>query len=204
MAENSATDAPDSGPPEAGPLVRVFFQKEHGKIKKYLESEPKALGITEIMLSLFQINSALMSYMVDVGQGVLPLIEVGCACTGIIAGSVAVAARNLNLTLLKACLGLQIVACTASSIACLVVSATIHYTYKCWSTLHHNDTANETDCYILAGAIEHFSTEKIVIQVALITISATLASYCCKVIHCCTPAAHVPVITVNTPLTEQA
>ncbi|XP_048092110.1 uncharacterized protein LOC125289374 isoform X6 [Alosa alosa] len=95
----------------AGPLVQVTFQKDPNRKKKYLESEPKALGV-------------------------------------IIAGSVAIAAQNLSL---------------------------------------HTQVE------------DHYSAEIKVVMATILGISITLATYCCKVIQCCSPAGFMPVITVNAP-----
>lgn len=40
----------------------------------------------------------------------------------------------------------------------------------------------------LQNTQNHFFAESVLIQAALLAISATLAAYCCKVVNCCAPA----------------
>ncbi|KAG7235453.1 hypothetical protein INR49_002684 [Caranx melampygus] len=76
---------------------------------------------------------------------------------------------------LRACLGMEIVACGASLFNMI--------------------------CNLSTQS--HFYAECVVIQAVLLAISATLAAYCCKVINCCAPDPKVPVITVQSPPAPQ-
>ncbi|XP_041926524.1 uncharacterized protein LOC121690163 isoform X2 [Alosa sapidissima] len=127
----------------AGPLVQVTFQKDPNRKKKYLESEPKALGCTQIVLAFFLVNAGLLNW--SPGWSTMEIIN---GIFVIIAGSVAIAAQNLSL---------------------------------------HTQVE------------DHYSAEIKVVMATILGISITLATYCCKVIQCCSPAGFMPVITVNAP-----
>ncbi|KAG8006336.1 hypothetical protein GBF38_005597, partial [Nibea albiflora] len=194
----------EGGSSDQGPLVAVSFQKNVNRKQKYLEAEPKALGITQIGLSLFQILSVSMFLSKDLGQQETDIPFFISSIIVVIAGAVAVAAQNLELPTLRACLGMQVVACAASIfnfILCLVkmdMHPYCRYHYDENFTLHYG-----VICHNVEATESHFYAEGSIIQVALIAISTTLAAYCCKVVNCCMPAPKMPVITVQTPAVQQ-
>ncbi|XP_041821172.1 uncharacterized protein LOC121626626 [Chelmon rostratus] len=187
------------------PLVAVTFQRNVHRKEKYLEAEPKALGITQIGLSAFQITCEAVFLAKDLTQRESDIPFFISSLLVVIAGSVAVAAQNLHLPTLRACLGMQIVACVASAFNVILVlikmedpgSFCWHYYYDNF-TLHYGET-----CRKIESTHSHFYAESVVIQVALMAISVTLAIYCCKVINCCAPAPKMPVITVQVPPAQQ-
>ncbi|XP_029310627.1 uncharacterized protein LOC115023609 isoform X2 [Cottoperca gobio] len=187
------------------PLVAIHFQKDVNRKLKYLEAEPKALGITQIGLSVFQITCVgvflsknLSNISIDI-----PLF-ISCLLV-IIAGSLAVAAQNLHLPTLRACLGMQIVACGASIVGMICSLAKMDGSPNmCWHYDHNeNTTSFRIDCHYIESILSHFCAECIVIHVVLVAISVTLAAYCCKVVNCCSPAPRVPVIIVQAPPVQQ-
>ncbi|KAM9836552.1 uncharacterized protein ACBR49_018984 [Aulostomus maculatus] len=197
--------AVEAGPPPQGPLVAVTFQRNIYRSQKYLEAEPKALGITQIGLSVFQMTCLgvfLYKGLVEEGPDVAFFIS---SLLVVVAGCVAVAAQSLHLPTLRACLGMQIVACVASVFNVIFIQykfgSSLPYCYT-YNFDHENETS--TQQYELCSLVErthiHFFAKDILIQVTLFAISATLATYCCKVVKCCAPAK-VPVITVQTPPT---
>ncbi|MED6285544.1 hypothetical protein CHARACLAT_030345, partial [Characodon lateralis] len=127
----------------------------------------------------------------------------------LIAGNVAVAASNLHLPKLRACLGMQVVACAAS-----ILSIILNFTKMgeslntCWYHMYDSNDDNNTSSYLeICHEIEmihsHFFAGGVVIQATLLAISATLAAYCCKVVNCCGPPPKMPVITVQSPPDQQ-
>ncbi|XP_029931457.1 uncharacterized protein LOC115376130 [Myripristis murdjan] len=198
-AEGAAVEA-GSGPDQS-PLVSVTFQRDPARKQKYLESEPKALGITQIGLSVFQISvvSVFMARGLDHVSVEIPFIIASLLV--IIAGSVAIAAQNLHLPTLKACLGMQIVACGASLFNMIhTVIKLEDHRYRCWYYDEEDlGTLNFTTCKQVSDAYSHMDSESILVQAALVAISITLAAYCCKVVNCCSPAPKMPVITVQAP-----
>ncbi|XP_037334744.2 uncharacterized protein LOC119222312 isoform X2 [Pungitius pungitius] len=196
MADEAAFEG--IGPAES-PLVAVSFQRNVRRKEKYLEAEPKALGITQIGLSVFQIScvAVLLSKGMSISSTDIPFII--SSLTLIIAGSLAVAAQNLHLPTLRACLGMQIVACGACvvNLICSVVKMDFS-SYLCLYFDHDiNSTHLVETCQNIERANSHFMAEIMVIQAALFAISAALAAYCCKVVNCCSPAPKMPVITVH-------
>lgn len=204
MADEAAVVDGAASPAES-PLVAVTFQKDVNRKQKYLEAEPKALGITQIGLSVFQITCALVLLAKDLSR---VHTEIGFFISSLlvaIAGGVAVAAQNLHLPTLRACLGMQIVACGASiaNVAFSLVKMTDMPSY-CWHYYYDNASLNIGEiCERIEHTHSHFYAESLVIQFALLAISITLTAYCCKVVNCCGPAPRVPVITVQTPAVQQ-
>ncbi|KAM4611514.1 uncharacterized protein ACJ7VT_012186 [Polymixia lowei] len=215
MADEEGTIEVESGAsqdvalgPDQGPLVAVSFQRNPLRKEKYLESEPKALGITQIGLSVFQINwaSMVLAHDMDHPGGVIPFIVASLLV--IIAGSVAIAAQNLHLPTLRACLGMQVLACIASifNLMVAVIKLTSQdYLFSCWSYNHEENSTYTYPhvCRQVESAQSHCYAEIILIQAALIAIAITLAAYCCKVANCCSLAPKMPVITVQTPPVRQ-
>ncbi|XP_018549369.1 uncharacterized protein LOC108895203 [Lates calcarifer] len=205
MADEAAVVLEEGASTTQKPLVAVTFQRNVHRKQKYLEAEPKALGVTQIGLSVFQIvcvsvflAKGLSHLSTDIAFFISSLLVV-------IAGSVAVAAQNLHLPTLRACLGMQIVACAASlfNMICSLVKMEDMFTF-CWHYAYDNNTLRYGEiCQRLENTQSHFYAESVVIQAALLAISATLAAYCCKVVNCCSPAPKMPVITVQAPPVQQ-
>uniref|UniRef100_UPI0037E7BADA membrane-spanning 4-domains subfamily A member 4A-like n=1 Tax=Semicossyphus pulcher TaxID=241346 RepID=UPI0037E7BADA len=191
--------------PAQSPLVSVSFQRDVNRKQKYLEAEPKFLGVTQIGLSAFQIINVAVFLANDLSQFGTDIAFFISSLLVLIAGSVAVAAQNLHLPTLRACLGMQIVACGASifnMVCCLVKMEMIYY--YCWHYHYDNGSLHfgET-CHKIENTQSHFYAEGVLIQVALLAISATLAAYCCKVVNCCAPAPKMPVIVLQAPPAQQ-
>ncbi|XP_037391673.1 uncharacterized protein LOC108436241 isoform X3 [Pygocentrus nattereri] len=96
-ADHNAASQNDNAPNEIGALVEVTFQKNPHQEQKYLEAEPKALGLTQIMLSLFAISITIVIMHSDEMAPSLYGTTCSLSTLGIIAGSVAIAAQNLHL-----------------------------------------------------------------------------------------------------------
>ncbi|XP_008285996.1 uncharacterized protein LOC103361640 [Stegastes partitus] len=202
MAEEAAVVEEDVSPAQS-PLVAVTFQRNVRRKEKYLEAEPRALGITQVGLSVYMIvcvgvfqAKGLSSLDTDIPVFISSLLVV-------IAGNVAVAAQNLHIPTLRACLGMQIVSCAASivNIVCSVIKME-GYSY-CWR-YYFDSTHNFGEiCHKIENVQSHFFAGGVLIQVTLLAISVTLAAYCCKVVNCCGPAPKMPVITVHTPPVQQ-
>ncbi|XP_034712751.1 uncharacterized protein LOC117934834 isoform X1 [Etheostoma cragini] len=200
--EDEAAVVEEGISPAQSPLVAVSFQRNVHRNKKYLEAEPKALGITQIGLSVFQIICVGVFLSKGLGhmQGDIPLFV--SSLLVIIAGIVAVAAQNLHLPTLRACLGMQLVAVGASlfNLICMLFKMD-NTPYFCW---HYFYDQNITDhwgetCHKIEGTHSHIFAEGVLIEAALLAISITLAVYSCKVVNCCSPASKMPVITVQAP-----
>ncbi|KAF3697502.1 Membrane-spanning 4-domains subfamily A member 4A [Channa argus] len=200
MADEAAVVEEGSSPAQS-PLVAVSFQRNINRKQKFLEAEPKALGITQIGLSVFNIFCASVFLARGAHQltSEIPLFVSSLLVA--IAGSVAVAARNLHLPTLKACLGMQIVACGAcvvNFICTLVKTADRPYEY--W---YHNRHGNNDMFRRIENILFNFCAESAIIQALLFAISVSLAAYCCKVVNCCGAAPKMPVITVQAPPDQQ-
>ncbi|XP_076828324.1 uncharacterized protein LOC143474684 isoform X1 [Brachyhypopomus gauderio] len=185
-----------SSTPETGVLVKVAFQKDLYHKYKYLESEPKALGTTQIMLSLFVLSTRLATLRENLK---LQFIFGNLTLFGLIAGSVAIAAQNLHLPTLKACFGVQVVMCVlsvTSFISSMNLLLTHSVTHACW---YENVTSEIDMCNRLQPLFDHTMGLEMLVQATQIALSVTLAAFCCKVIQCCNPQPSMPVIAVNTP-----
>ncbi|XP_060790344.1 uncharacterized protein si:ch211-212k18.8 isoform X2 [Neoarius graeffei] len=189
---------------ETGALVDVTFQKNPYQTQKYLEAEPKALGVTQIMLSVFLLSSIYLHWSkrspIDSAISTSVIISAIFSSFSIIAGSVAIAAQNLHPPTLKACMGMQVVACVLSVICFFITSSLLlEYSvfYSCWFD-HHNETSQMSMCRRLSAIYQHTKGIELLMHVIQIALSVTLAVFCCKVIHCCSPRTNVPVIVVNT------
>uniref|UniRef100_A0A672IDH6 Uncharacterized LOC115386183 n=1 Tax=Salarias fasciatus TaxID=181472 RepID=A0A672IDH6_SALFA len=188
-----------------GPLVAVTFQRNVHRKEKYLESEPKALGITQIGLSVFMIISTsvfLSNGLSHVGGDIVFFIT---SLVVLVAGSVAVAAQKLHLPTLRACLGMQILASVVSVFNVIFTVARMedrpHYY---WHSYYYNNTAEYRETvHQVENTHSHFYAGAILMEAALLAISVTLAAYCCKVVNCCGSGPKMPVITVQTPAVQQ-
>lgn len=194
-----------NSPSESGALVEVTFQKNPNQKLKYLEAEPKALGITQIILSIFLISTSITTLQKNIF--IEYIIFSTFSTVGIIAGSVAIAAQSLHLPKLKACLGMQVVMCVVSVFSFILSSGVLINTgvyYPCWE---FRQMANASEqpyiCDRLSSAYDHVKGLEILLLAAQIAISATLSAFCCKVIQCCSPRSSIPMIVVNAPSAPQ-
>ncbi|XP_033962518.1 membrane-spanning 4-domains subfamily A member 4A-like [Pseudochaenichthys georgianus] len=199
MAEKASV-VEEGLPPSQTPLVSVSFERNVNWKQKYLEAEPKALGITQIGLSLFQIISTVLFMskgLRDTPTGI-PVIILSLLV--LIAGSLTVAAQNLHLPTLRACLGMQIVAVLASITNMIFALVQMNdLPYICMQSYYDQSFTSRDYCHNIESTISHFSSVCVVINVALVAISITVAAYCCKVTNCCSRASKMPVITVQAP-----
>ncbi|CAL1590696.1 unnamed protein product [Knipowitschia caucasica] len=179
------------------PLVSVTFQKNAHRKLKYLEGEPKVLGITQIGLSVFQ-ASCMTSFIANsVYRSEIATPFVISTILIFIGGCVALASKNLHPPTLKACVGMEIVAALASVFNLLLTLGAIDEFY-CYSFEFDNITANAAGtCQKVEAARLHVFTDLVVMQVTLLSISVTLMVYACKVVNCCSPATKVPVISIE-------
>ncbi|KAJ7993444.1 hypothetical protein DPEC_G00272500 [Dallia pectoralis] len=162
------------------PLVEVTFQNNPHQKKKFLESEPKALGITQIALSVYYIGSIVVLWVNDMTWGFREVLQIFVSLLVIIAGSLAIAAQNLRLPTLKAGLGIQVGACVGSVFILFCAADGFdldHVGPKCRRSLLD----------IIFARLFWYKRHH----------HATLASYCCKVVNCCFSASTLPVITVQ-------
>ncbi|XP_051508395.1 uncharacterized protein LOC127414413 isoform X2 [Myxocyprinus asiaticus] len=190
---------------EAGTLLEVTYQRNPKQKYKYLEAEPKILGITEIVLTVFFLGCKIPFYM-EANNWFLLSAIVAFSSISIIGGSVAIAAQKLHLPTLKACLGIQIVMCVIYGIF-LITTTFEDYRMPgydaCWlhdSNVNYEET-NETSntCLLLMNGFYNLYSLDQLMEAAQIALSVTLAAYCCKVIQSCSPSSQVPVIVMKSP-----
>ncbi|KAF4111424.1 uncharacterized protein LOC131543684 [Onychostoma macrolepis] len=198
VAASAAQSA--SGSAEAGTLLEVTFQKNPRQKYKYLEAEPKILGVTEIALTVFFVVCRIPFYIsLRLHELILNSFILAFSCVGIISGSVAIAAQKLHLPTLKACLGMQVVTCVAY-VFCLLGTIVEPYSriVDCWYQYNNSDTCIQLEkAFNLLYALDQLTV------VTQIVLSVTIAAYCCKVIPCCVPRSDVPVIVMTLPTDAQ-
>lgn len=202
MAAEAAVVEADPRSPHS-PLVSVSFQKNDQRKLKFLEGEPKALGITQICLSVFQ-GSCMVSLIVNgLDRSEVEVMFLITSILILIGGSVAVASKNLHMPTLKACVGMEIIA-TAASLFNLILCLSQMEDYYCFDLAYENSTYHNMGyCRKIGAAHVHLFAELVIIQVTLFSISVTLVVYACKVVSCCAPAPKVPVITIQAPQAPQ-
>ncbi|XP_051554238.1 semaphorin-4F-like isoform X2 [Myxocyprinus asiaticus] len=173
--------------------VDISFQKSPNQKLKYLDAEPKILGITEITMAFFFIFAQVLFSVNDTGL-LLEAMSGIVSITVIIAGSLAIAAQNLHPPTLKACLVTQVVACVASLI-CIILQLDFPNQFYCWTP---EDSPHDQEiCSSIQNGYEHLQALERLVLAVQIALSATLAAYCCKVLPCCSSTSNVPVIRVN-------
>nr|XP_055053361.1 uncharacterized protein LOC129438579 isoform X3 [Misgurnus anguillicaudatus] len=117
---------------------------------------------------------------------------------GIIAGSLAIAAQNLHIPTLKACLGMQIVTCLIYGFI-LIISFDHHFSPADTACYYpYNESRYELPlCKSLLTGLSQMDAIDNLTEAVQIALSITLAAYCCKVIQCCSPRSQVPVIVMR-------
>ncbi|KAJ0006443.1 hypothetical protein NQD34_013716 [Periophthalmus magnuspinnatus] len=206
MAEVALVD-PDTGLSDS-PLVSVSFQRNEQRKLKFLEGEPKALGITQILLIFFHMSC--IATLTASGLGKELAIPHFVASVFKIIVHIPLYKKNtiemfsVNFKL-RACLGMEIfssVACLVNLIVSLLQMESRHSCYYV-SDEDRPYCLNAEVCRFYDSANAHLFAELVVIQVALFAISITLTVYACKVVNCCSPAPKVPVIMIQAPPAPQ-
>ncbi|NP_001373646.1 uncharacterized protein LOC100001422 isoform 2 [Danio rerio] len=200
--EAAARSPSDSG--EAGTLVEVSFQKNPRHKYKYLEGEPKILGITEIAITVFFIGWRISFYLEAYAWTTNTTILL--SSIGIIAGSVAIAAQNLHLPTLKACLGMQVVTSVAYFV-CIIITLNEQHFHpgRCWTYFdnYHEQIPSNSTCLHTEKLFNQLILLDELLETVQIVLAITLAAYCCKVIPCCSPRSNVPVIVMTPPAASE-
>lgn len=194
----------------AEPLVAVTFQKNPHRQQKYLEAMPKALGVTQITLSVNQLCSFTFFNVTQKMFSAINIINAIGPVLIVVAGILALAAQNLHLPTLKACLGMQVVACVFSIFNLFDIMANLSMLVppmQCWDQSHFMEHDNSTEdysktCILLEDSLLRYNGVSILVLAALFAISVTLAAYCCKAVNCCSPVTRMPVITIQAPPTQ--
>ncbi|CAL8377132.1 unnamed protein product [Gadus morhua 'NCC'] len=194
---------------EQGPLVSVTFQKNPARKQKYLEAQPKELGITQIGLSLYQMSWVFALVYIDSvrGETVLRVLFSIASVVVILAGCLAIAATTLHIPTLRACLTMQILAIAASVFGFILTMGQFEngVLHGCWFDEYSNKTTTKQSiCEKMDNVFHNLHAGGTLVQTALVAISITLAVYCCKVINCCSPGSRMPVITVQAPSNPSA
>ncbi|XP_026106741.1 membrane-spanning 4-domains subfamily A member 4D isoform X2 [Carassius auratus] len=184
-------------------LLQIRFEKNPNQKLKYLEGEPKILGVTQIAFAVFFTIMVVMFYMNGMDKYADVVMVVGgiASMIIIIAGSLAIAAQNLHLPTLKACLGMQVVACMASVITIFIQISILPPVNNCWAS--ELESPQMTTCKSFNTGFENYLGIQKLVMTVHIALSATIAAYCCKAIQFCSPVSNVPVITVNGPPNPQ-
>ncbi|KAJ3585476.1 hypothetical protein NHX12_014195 [Muraenolepis orangiensis] len=190
--------------PGHGPLISVSFQRNSTRNQKYLEAQPKTLGITQIGLSIYQIPWPCLidSHHAASFAGFVRIPFIVSCIVVMIAGCLAIAAKTLHIPTLKASLVLQVFAIMASVFNILLVGLHFENFEYCsyYPYSYHNKTSDQTMlCGKLKNAYSHYSGGAMLVQLTLLAVSVTLAAYSCKVVNCCSPSSRMPVITVHAP-----
>ncbi|XP_015196058.1 uncharacterized protein [Lepisosteus oculatus] len=196
-------ESPVSTEPSPGktPLVSLTFEKDPDRKRKFLEADPKILGVAQIMLSLFNIGMSTIGCLTVQHNCKVELASIFVSLCTIAAGSISISAQDLHLPKLKACLALQIIGGALLVVVWPLHLGTINvvYSYKlCWTESNMTE-ARTTLCDSFQAVYGRISAEGELVQVALIAVCMTLAVYSGKAIQCCGQGSRMPVITVNSP-----
>ncbi|CAB1344998.1 unnamed protein product [Coregonus sp. 'balchen'] len=196
---------------ERGSLFDVTFldhdfpgaETETPTRKTYQEFQPKALGVSQITLGVFVLNSVYVSVANRLDQRNEEVTRAIGSLSAIVAGSVAIAAQSLHVPTLKACLGTQLAACLMAMFNVVVVGEKLsdtHLVPDCWHFTDYNNTHHHhTTCDKLMNAVYPFYVEWFLVHATLLGISVTLTIYSCKLLRFCSPAApSTPVVTAYT------
>ncbi|XP_012995852.2 uncharacterized protein LOC105020730 isoform X1 [Esox lucius] len=201
LAEPPANSHPArDGEEEMGSLFDVTFledylpsaETETPTRKTYHQFQPKALGVSQITLGVFVLNSVCVGVANRLDKRNEEVTRAIGSLAAIVAGSVAIAARSLHVPTLKACLGTQLAACLMAVFNVVVVGGRLsdtHLVPHCWRFTDYNNTSHDSTCNHLMNAVYPFYVEWFLVQATLLCISVTLTIYSCKLLRFCSPAA---------------
>ncbi|KAK7910264.1 hypothetical protein WMY93_014948 [Mugilogobius chulae] len=195
-------DAVEAGPGVSNnPLVSVSFQRDEQRKQKFLEGEPKALGITQVNLIIFHTCCIAVMFGNGVSRDGLEIYYF--VSSGIIfaAGILAILSKNLKIPMLRACVGMELVSSVISIFNLILTASRMGYYNYCY--YYHSTEEDRTICKNEEAARMHLLTELVIIELVLFAISVTLMIYACKVANCCSVAPKVPVITIQAPPAAQ-
>ncbi|XP_055012549.1 membrane-spanning 4-domains subfamily A member 4A-like isoform X2 [Boleophthalmus pectinirostris] len=175
MAEAAVVDA-DTGLSHS-PLVSVSFQRNERRKFKFLEGEPKALGITQVCLILFHMSCIAALMGSDLSRWYHDIQYIMASFFVLIGGCLAIAAKNLHLPTIRACLVMEFLSSVACFFNILFILNDMQFYFPC----HYSSTnQDKLHCKNLSNAHMHLFAELLLVHVALFAISVTLMVYACK------------------------
>ncbi|XP_048382319.1 membrane-spanning 4-domains subfamily A member 15-like [Stegostoma tigrinum] len=173
----AGTDLPPTPPPTA-------------HLQKFLEGEPKALGVTQILNGLVQISFGIpLSVATDFHSKLLgsPFV---IGIMFIVSGALSIAAeKDPNIKLLRACLTWNVVS------GFLAAAGGIIYVTDILDILHctgsYTQCTHARDFYIIS-----YVTVAILLLFTLLqlTVCITVSAFVCKSTRCCSPYSSMPLM----------
>ncbi|KAL0970491.1 hypothetical protein UPYG_G00242780 [Umbra pygmaea] len=161
--------------------------------KTYQEFQPKALGVSQITLGVFVLNSVYVSVANRLDKKNVEVTRAIGSLSAIVAGSVAISAQSLHGPTLKACLGTQLTACLMAVFNVVMVGGKLsdtHIVPHCWLFADYNNTHHHYTCDLLMNAVYAYYVEWFLVHATLLGISVTLTIYSCKLLRFCSPTAN--------------
>ncbi|XP_067915910.1 membrane-spanning 4-domains subfamily A member 15-like [Heterodontus francisci] len=178
------------------PAATIQLCQQQKPLQKFLKGEPKALGVTLIMLGIIQCG---FSFPLHFGRQT-QMTVVGApwwmAVLLIVSGSLAIVCdRDPNKPRVTACLATNILTAIAAGLAIIIYSVDL----ATWKYIHYNERKHDRDYLLLTYGI------KVILFVFLVSgfiINLVLSVMCCKGLRYCSPTTNMPVVIVHNPSSE--
>ncbi|XP_041093407.1 uncharacterized protein LOC121305730 isoform X3 [Polyodon spathula] len=172
---------------EEGPAVTIHFEKAQNRIQKFREGHPGPLGVTQIMLGLFNFGFIIILTV----QFQKPSEDIWFHITAAF--------------LIKACLGMEVL---GSAYICFILFffgsfTVVNYPdYQAYCEYHFENETHSQElrlCQKYEIVKNYVVMEMDFVFLTQVAVSITIASYCCKAVQCCGAPRSVPVISVQQP-----
>ncbi|XP_041093406.1 uncharacterized protein LOC121305730 isoform X2 [Polyodon spathula] len=191
---------------EEGPAVTIHFEKAQNRIQKFREGHPGPLGVTQIMLGLFNFGFIIILTVQFQKPSEDIWFHITAAFLVLIAGALAIACdKTLRLPLIKACLGMEVL---GSAYICFILFffgsfTVVNYPdYQAYCEYHFENETHSQElrlCQKYEIVKNYVVMEMDFVFLTQVAVSITIASYCCKAVQCCGAPRSVPVISVQQP-----
>ncbi|XP_029431172.1 membrane-spanning 4-domains subfamily A member 4A-like isoform X2 [Rhinatrema bivittatum] len=170
-------------------------------LKKFFKGEPKALGVTQILIGLIQIILAIILATAIPAVSVIS-VYIGVPFWGglffIISGSLSVSAQNkANMCLVKGSLGMNIISAIAAFIGIIIFALDISFNYfygynSCSSygndDHHHGMGYYSDNCLMFRGAllvvVQGIKVTLLLLMILEFCISISTSAFGCKAACC--------------------
>ncbi|XP_038654772.1 membrane-spanning 4-domains subfamily A member 15-like [Scyliorhinus canicula] len=185
--------------PAATPGGNTPITPQTAYAQKFLEGEPKALGVTAVLIGIVQI---LFGIPLALFTNFLPIILASPFLIGtmfVVSGALSIAAeQNPHIKLLRACLATNIISALLAISGVIVYLIDIQEVQIC--IVHSWNCQGPPQFY----ALMYYTFIVLLLFTLLeLTISIAIAAFVCKSTRCCHPYSSMPVLLLDNNMSEE-
>ncbi|XP_067915912.1 membrane-spanning 4-domains subfamily A member 15-like [Heterodontus francisci] len=167
--------------------------------QKFLEGEPKALGVTQVMIGLVEISFGVPLVLTPHLGATSFAASLVMGIVFIVSGALSIAAgKNPHIKLLRACLAMNIISSFLAACGVVIYIVNIAMTPECISMSTHCEQVG-----YLYSTIYYTLVVLLIFTILEFTVSIVISAFVCKSTRCCHAYSSMPVILLESGMTDE-